>query len=590
MRKLVFIALASMSAPFAVSAQVIQQQQTIQMPPVPPPLGGGMQLPPRDAAQQKTGTARIKGRIVSLDTGSPLRRAQVRINANEIRESRAGSTDADGRYEFNDLPAGRWTLTVSKGGYVALSYGQRRPNEQGKPIELAEGQVLEKVDMTLPRGSAITGRIQDEFGEPVAGVGVQAMRYRFFNGQRRLVPAGGAQSTTDDLGQYRVYGLPPGEYAISATLRGSLAAMAAGASSSSGFADRSTYAPTYYPGTQQTSEAQRLTVGLAQELSNISFQLIPSRAAKISGVAMDSAGKPLVGESVSVRQESVTPSAGGTGTSVMVFSNTSSTIRPDGTFTLSNIAPGDYFLDVRTRNAAEPESGSAPVSVTGEDINGVSIITTKGATIRGQIVFEGGVPATVKPDTVQVNQISLDPGRSMSGAASPRTNDDWTFEMKGLAPGLRSFRTTRAPQNWIVKSVFLNGDDIVDKGYEFKGTEEVNGLQVVLTSQVSEANGTVTDVKSNPSREYTAVVFSVDRDKWTLAQTRYTKIARPDQEGRFRIRGLPPGEYYVTAVEFIEPGEESDPDLLDRLKVNAQKFSIGEGETKPLVVRLLPTS
>jgi carboxypeptidase family protein len=584
--RLLVVASLVVGGALAASAdqQVNIQGQQIQIPPMPQ-LPPGMTLPPRDQGTQKTGTAKLRGRIVNAETGAPLRRAQVRAAANEIQVSRGTATDAEGRYEFADLPAGRYTLTISKGGYVTLSYGQRRPNEQGKPIEIADGQVLERVDMSLPRGSAITGRVLDEFGEPVAGVNVQAMRYRFFNGQRRLVPAGAVSSATDDLGQYRVYGLPPGEYAISATLRGGgIVGLGVGAAAGgAGAGDSSGYAPTYYPGTQQSAEAQRVTVGVGQEVANISFAMITSRLAKISGTAVDSTGKPLVGESVSLRQEIVGPGT------VMMFSSTGSQIKADGSFTLNNVTPGEYYLDVRTRGT-DPEAGSAPVTVTGDDINGVSIVTSKGATVRGQLVFEGGAPANVKPDSVQVTQMSLEPGRSMAAGPPPRTNDDWTFEMKAVAPGVRTFRVQRAPASWTIKSVLLNGEDITDNGYTFKGNEEINNLQVILTSQVSEALGTVNDVKGNPSREYTAVVFPLEREKWTIPQSRYVKIARPDQEGRFRIRGLPPGEYFAAALDYLEPGEEGDPELLDRLKVGAQRFSIGVGETKPLVLRLLPSS
>jgi carboxypeptidase family protein len=572
--------------PVSAPAQIVTADQQIQLPSAPQ-LPGGVQIPPRDQSQQRTGTARLKGRIVGADSGSPLRRAQVRATAGEIQVTRNTTTDAEGRYEFNDLPAGRYSLNVSKGGYVTLSYGQRRPNEQGKPIELADGQVIEKVDMSLPRGSAISGRILDEFGEPVAGVTVQAMRYRFSNGQRRLVPASGSGSTTDDLGNYRVYGLAPGEYAISATLRGGVF-MASGDSP----ADRSSFAPTYYPGTQQSAEAQRLTLGVGHDATNISFALIPSRAARISGTAFDSAGRPLVGQSISIRQEIVGPSpAGGTGTMVMMFSTAGSAVKPDGSFTLNNVAPGDYFVEARTRNTDEPELASVPVTVTGDDITGISLVTSKGATVRGQIVFDGGIPATVRPDAISVSQLSLDPSRSsMTGIQPPRTNDDWSFEMKGIAAGLRTFRVQRAPASWVVKSVMLNGNDITDKGYEFKGTEEVSGLQIVLTSLISEVVGTVTDPKGNPAREYTLVVFATDRDLWTIPQTRFTKLGRPDQEAKFRVRGLPAGEYYAVALEYLEAGEEGDPELLERLKTNAQRFSVGEGETKSLTVKLSPTS
>jgi hypothetical protein len=589
MKKLFAATIAAAALTVPASAQVVTVDQQIQLPSVPQ-LPPGVQLPPRDQGAQKTGTSKLHGRIVNAETGTPLRRAQVRASAAEIQVSRTTSTDAEGKYEFNDLPAGRYMLNVSKGGYVSLGYGQRRPNEQGKPIELAEGQVVEKVDLSLPRGSAITGRVLDEFGDPVAGITVQAMRYRFSNGQRRLVPAGGSPGTTDDLGQYRIYGLAPGEYAVSATTRGpGLVALRAGEGS-----DNTTYAPTYYPGTAQSAEAQRMTVAVGQDLSNISFALIPARAAKISGTAFDSAGKPLAGESVSIRQETVTPGpAGGGGMAVMMFSTTGSAIKSDGSFTLTNVAPGDYFLDVRTRSNAEPESASVPVSVTGDDIAGVSIVTSKGATVRGQITFEGGVPGNIRADSVQVSQVSLDPARASSMPTTPpRTNDDWTFEMKGVAPGLRTFRVPRAPANWIVKSVTVNGDDITDKGYEFKGTEDMTGLQITLTNVISEAVGTVSDVKGTPSREYTALVFSTDRDRWTLPQTRFVKLGRPDQEGRFRIRGLPSGEYYAIALDYLEPGEEGDPELLDRLRGSSStlKFSIGDGENKSITVKLLPNS
>ncbi len=122
-----------------------------------------------------------------------------------------------GRWEIKDLPAGRYNLTASKGGYVQLNYGQRRPFERGRPLELADGQTLDNVNFNLPRGSVIAGRIVDEFGEPIADAMVSALHYRTFSGRRRLVPVGRFGST-DDMGHFRLYGLAPGDYYVSATL------------------------------------------------------------------------------------------------------------------------------------------------------------------------------------------------------------------------------------------------------------------------------------------------------------------------------------------------------------------------------------
>ena len=98
---------------------------------------------------------------------------------------------------------------------MSLQYGQRRPNERGTPVEVADGQIVEKVTIALPRGGVITGRISDDVGDPVAGVQVQVLRYGFTPGGRRLMPVARGDRT-DDTGAFRVYGLPPGDYYVSA--------------------------------------------------------------------------------------------------------------------------------------------------------------------------------------------------------------------------------------------------------------------------------------------------------------------------------------------------------------------------------------
>lgn len=236
-------------------------------------------MPPRDnrTPPAAAGTASIKGRVFAGDSGKPLRRARITISAIELgRDQRSTSTNVDGRYEIKDLPAGRYTIRVGRSGYLGLQYGQRRPLEQGKPLQLIDRQVVENIDFTLPRASVITGRITDETNEPIADVQVSAMRSMYYQGRRRLVPAG-PPARTDDAGEYRVIGLVPGSYYMMARLNETWTVVENGVEEMFG------YAPTYFPGAMGMTDARRITLGIGQQIGNTNFGLIPGRAATVSG-------------------------------------------------------------------------------------------------------------------------------------------------------------------------------------------------------------------------------------------------------------------------------------------------------------------
>ena len=159
----------------------------------------------------------ISGRVLAADTGRPVKRARVMLNAAELPGGRGVLTDDDGLFEFAELPQGRYTLGVSKSGFVALTYGQRRPLQAGTPLQLNDGEQLKALEFRLPRGSVIAGHVVDETGDSMAGATVRVMMYQYAQGSRQLVPAGSAVS--DDRGQYRIWGLNPGDYYVTAIAR-----------------------------------------------------------------------------------------------------------------------------------------------------------------------------------------------------------------------------------------------------------------------------------------------------------------------------------------------------------------------------------
>ena len=571
--------------------------------------GGGdgpMQMP-APGRELKTGTGRIKGRLVTADTGAPVRRAQVRLSGSEVMPKIA-TTDNEGAYEFRDLPAGRFTITATKSGFVSVGYGQTRPFESGKPIDLAEGQVLDRADITMPKGSVIAGRILDEFGEPLADASVSALRSTWSNGRRRLQATGRA-ALTNDLGQYRIYGLPPGEYYVSATLRGgqemmvmemaAVAAVRGGVVAGSGSEPpRSGYAPTYYPGTPNGAEAQRLSVALGQEAQNTDFALVPVRLARITGTVIGSDGRPLAGVMVNAVPRS-------SGTNVLFPSGGTSRTDQSGNFTLNGVAPGEYTLNAqgtqtitsageggnvvftmrRTVGGGDggSEFGSIPLSVAGDDLANVVIATSKGTSASGRVTYEGG--SAPSRNTLRISAASPDAeGPMMLIGASSSVTPEGTFELRGLA-GPRLFRVTNVPAGWVLKAIRHNGTDITDEEVHINPAQPITGLEVVLTTRTTEVSGTV-KAGNEAATDYTVVIFSDDPAKWAVPMTRHIASARPSQTGRFEIKNLPAGSYYAVALEYIPQGDWNDPEILDRLRTKAERFSLDEGEVKTLDLRL----
>jgi len=591
-------------APASAFAQVVEQ--TIRV--VPDAGGGGIQLPfgPAGQRQFKSGSGRIRGRVMANDAAVPIRRAQVRITGPDIAP-KAALTDAEGRFEFRDLPAGRFTLQASKTGFVTVQYGQTRPFEQGKAIELADKQALDNADIAMPRGGVISGRIADEFGDAVPDASVTAMRLTWTNGRRRLVPSPGRIAQTNDLGQFRIFGLPPGDYYVSASLRagnnplldlelgmanGTFTTGVLGAAAPE---QRSGYASTYYPGTPNAADAQKIALGAGQELAGADFPLLPVRLAKVTGLVVGSDGKPVEGAAV-LLVPSQRDLAG------LLAPGTARTAR-DGSFTLGSVPPGDYTLQARSvqtitstqgdsvmvfrataigAGGAEAEFGSTPVSIGGDDIQNLILVTSKGATATGRVIFDGPAPASLAG--FRVSSVGVDPDGAAPGGAAASLKEDGAFELKGLA-GPRLVRVA-TPPGWTVKSVKLNGIDITDTGAEFKPGDSVGGLEVELTQRVSSVSGTVSGADGSPLKDYTVVLFAESPELWRMPMSRWVHGARPDQEGRFRVPNLPAGAYLAVAVEYVPQGEWGDPDLLDRLRSKGKRFTVSDGGSQTLDLRL----
>ena len=511
-------------------------------------------------AQQATGTAVISGRVMAADTRTPVRGAQVRLTSAASRTNRVVSTDADGRYEARNLPAGRWVVSAMKGGFVALQHGQRRAFEVPEPIELDEGERF-TADFTLPRGSVITGRVFDEYGDPVTGARVQAMRSQMAQGQRRLT-AVGTPSQTDDTGAFRLFGLAPGDYYVAAALRGAMADAPD---------DNVTHVPIYFPGTPSVGEAQRLVVGPGEEQANVNFTLLPVRAVRVSGTVVDSSGMPLPAavmlSSNSPLQTGGPAADGGRGVA-------------DGQFTIANVPPGSYTMIVAGRRggSGDPERAAMPLTVGNDDISGLTIVTGRGSTVRGTIVTEGGarLPAglrMVAQPLRPAGPLAVQPGPVAATGA---------FELRGLL-GPHTLALEGLPPNWMIKTVRANGTVVATSAMDFRNNDEVD-VEIALTDRVTAVNGTAR-LRDQPAAGATIVVFAEDAAKWT-PRTRFVRSARANAQGVFTVRGLPSDERYLAVgVDYVEQGEAEDPEFLERMRAKATAFRL-DAEQKTIDLTL----
>jgi len=593
-----------------------------------PPVVPSEPQPPRDVVRrapppEPTGTGVIRGRVVAADTGNPIRRAMVNLSPNappmppgggrgaagtqatvvpgspgsgpspqasaslsNVRPRQA-TTDSQGAFEFTGLAAGSYRILASASQYspqyLGMAYGGKKPNgpgssDPGQPVQLADGQSFDKVVIALPRGGVITGRVTDENGDPLTRVQVYSVFFPPGNSRGMRMGSG---SQTDDLGQFRLYGLQPGDHAVVAeAMRFNFVSPNAPPETEE---EKIGFVTTYYPGTADEGSAQRVRTRAGTETPGIEIRLLQDRLYRISGMVVDSQGQPLV----RVNGQIMRRTPGMTGGSSFGFNTDEK-----GQFQMRNVPSGNYRLIVRQTRPFVPgpgpqtdpgEMASMPLTIAGADLDGVMVMTTSGVTIAGQVVFEQGPPSPM-PGQMRVMAMVGNPDE-MSGLQSPQpalVKPDLTFTMKGL---LGEFMLRASAPNQYLKSVTVGGQDITDSPREFKPSDRVT---ITLTSRASTLEGNVVDASDAPSTDAGIILFSEDKASWRFNSSR-TKRSGVDPNGHYRVVGLMPGRYFVAAVprDRLNVPMSGDPGLFEQLSKVATSLVVGEDEERRVDLKLV---
>jgi hypothetical protein len=532
---------------------------------------------PRDFRPEPRGAATLRGRVTVDGTSTPVRGAAVRAIPRSAGEVLNGTTNEEGWFEFAGLAPGRWTLEVDKGGFLQGRLGQRTPTGPGITATLGAAETL-SVAVPLIKGAVIAGQILDDVGEPVAAARVEAMRWTGRDGQRALTAVG--QDQTDDTGAYRIHSLPPGDYLVLARggsgmdqrmvhvdANGSAGMFHLVLDAAPGRARAA--APTYFPGTTATGDAQRVTLRRGEERVGISFALTNAPLVRVSGTIVSSSGAPLQGQ---VTVSLLDADAPGSGPMTM------GSRRTDGNFDLRDVAPGPYLLVAAHGAFPAPQAEFAmmPIVVGTEDITGLTLVTRPGGSVKGTVTGDGDVT----PNTSDMGVFA----RPLRRGAFPLVDigapvRDGRFEIANIATASR-LQIDRMPPGWTLKSITVGGVDVTDTPLEFASGTQLTA-SIVLTNRITRLAGVAT-VAGKPAEHATVVVFPADESKWA-APSRYVGVGRADEAGNYSITALPPLESYLAAaVDEFESTMEQDREFLERLRAVATPVSLAEGESKQL--------
>jgi hypothetical protein len=515
--------------------------------------------------------ATVSGRITSQRDNTPIARARVVLSATGIAESRVAITGPDGAFRFDRLPSATYAIAVTCTGFAPAAYGERR---LAPPLSLAvsEGQAVTGVDIALEPAGVIAGQVLDEDERPFAGATVEALVSRTAEGRTGFVSVALTQS--DDRGNFRLIGIPAGQYYVSA-----FDPAFANAGDETGALR---YTPTYYPGVPFAEEATRVTVAAGVEPEQrIVFRLQIVRPARVAGVLRTQDGRQLTSGAVVMAQ------VRGEGLSTVPTQDV--VILPDGSFAFGNVPPGQY--QIRARGDVEADGvtrfATFRIRVEGRDVDNIDLVLIPGARIHGRIVVEGTPRA--KPPAwagVRVRAPFFD-GRSFGDTLDGQVQPDASYGIHGVMAGRHALDIEGLPYPWVVKAVTWQGRDITDTGIEANNLEEYTDIRIVITDVATELTGAVRDSRGAPVPDAIVLIIPSASEFWTRMSRRFA-VVRSDAGGRYRVRGLPAGEYRAVASLEIDEGDAYLPDLLKALAPAGTPISLAERAALTVNLPLTP--
>lgn len=492
----------------------------------------------------------IKGTVTSSLTGYPVQRAEVLLGK-DGKFITGTVTDEQGGFDIEVLP-GEYQLSASKNGYL----GSERRAGGGTRVRLkvAAGQALSDVVIRLAPSCVLSGQVLNDLGEPLEGVEVRAMRHRYQRGAQVFVDTG-ERVHTNDLGQYRLYGLEPGRYHVCASPPRRTSAEPVRV------AER--FVTTCYPRASAIAGAADVQVTPGAQISGITIRLVRTHVVTVSGRVSLPEGKE--GDVlISLTSEGI-----GEGASTIAKSG-------DGNFELKQIPVGSYVLQA---HAAENSnvSGYARIDVGEVDLDNIRV-TLGDTKVKGRIRVDG-------TKLIDFSGLGADLARRDSAAMSAgHVGKDGVFWVNTWGPYAYEFAVDGLPASFYLKSAWMGDVNVLKAGLDLAQSNPTKeDLEVVLGCDGGQIDGLVLNDRQEAVSGITVVLVP------RLPRKLYSHLYRAsttDQNGAYTIESIAPGQYRILVLEAPEPDIWFDAEFLDKYEKSGESVIVAENDRVVLNLRL----
>lgn len=524
--------------------------------------------------QEQASTPSIQGKVLQEPDGQPIRKANVQLNGQKGPASSeySASTDAEGKFEIDDVQPGHYVVVVERPGFVQSGTGSRQTS-----IAVLPGSGKNELSLHMQPAAVLSGKIVDLDGDPMRDVSVTATRAGSKRARWNSHDFG--NGATNDLGEFRISGLRAGRYKIAASPpEGTRLPIQ---SDTNNKKDQSIYLTTHYPGVLDEDQAAVVEIHPGAE-TRVNFGLLTGRAYHVSG--------SITGITSKGNMAQIILQAKGRGGSQMIPAE----LGEDGKFEFTGVLPGSYVarLIVITLESGRPAMQMSPlgqpIEVSNANVEGLRLQPEPVGLVRGKFRLDTDqkfdwTQLTVRLVPLEERGTEIEWEGAMGLPTISSVNSDGTFELKNV-PGSTYQLVVGAKsdtlRDYITESINLEGRDVADSGIP---VHPDTYLDVVISAKGASISGTVVDGNGQPVANATVVDVPATEHRMRLDLFQQDTT---DENGHFSLRGLNHGKYTVLALEELQD-DFRQPEFLKSYETRGQVVELDKGTRKNVVLKLI---